>query len=240
MTEYALYLESGPRRKTTMVHVLDLLGCIAQGPTTEEALEATPEAIRAYLRFLRQRGEQVDPEAPFTTSVAEHVMEGPWLGYGNPAPGFSPDFRPLTAEEQDIYVRRLEWIWDRILTLVEALPPDRLAAEPEGKGRSIYAILSHVASSQKEYARSALGKIEGLSEALKVVEEGPEGAVPALERFQKITAARLEALTGEERALSIERGQTVWTARRALRRMLEHGWEHLREISARLENQPGS
>ena len=49
--EYALYLESGPRRRKTMVHVLELLGCIAQGPTTEKALAATPEAIRAYLRF---------------------------------------------------------------------------------------------------------------------------------------------------------------------------------------------
>jgi len=51
MTEYALYLESGPRRRTTMVHVLDRLGCIAQEPTTEEALQAAPEAIRAYLRL---------------------------------------------------------------------------------------------------------------------------------------------------------------------------------------------
>jgi hypothetical protein len=27
----------------------------------------------------------------------------------------------------------------------------------------------------------------------------------------------------------------TWTAHRALRRMLEHGWEHLQEISHRLE-----
>ena len=46
MTEYALYLESGPKHKKTMVHVLGLLGCIAQGPTTEAALEAAPQAIR--------------------------------------------------------------------------------------------------------------------------------------------------------------------------------------------------
>jgi len=48
MTEYALYLESGPRQRKTMVHVLDLLGCIAPGPTTADALAVTPDAIRAF------------------------------------------------------------------------------------------------------------------------------------------------------------------------------------------------
>ena len=97
--EYLLYLESGPKRRKTMVHVLDLLGCIANGPTTEEALEATPEAIRAYLRFLRRHGEAVDPEAAFDTKVAEHITEGEWLGNGSPSVLFGPDLRPVSKAE---------------------------------------------------------------------------------------------------------------------------------------------
>ncbi|MDO8690990.1 MAG: hypothetical protein Q7R39_13430 [Dehalococcoidia bacterium] len=100
---YDLYVESGPRRRKTMVHVLDLLGCIAQGPTTAEALEAAPEAIRLYLRFLLAHGEAVDPEGVFTTTVAAHVMEGSWIGNGDPVPGFGPDFRPLTAPDLSVY-----------------------------------------------------------------------------------------------------------------------------------------
>ena len=46
MITYDIYLESGPRHKTTMVHVLGLLGCIATGRTTGQALTATPDAIR--------------------------------------------------------------------------------------------------------------------------------------------------------------------------------------------------
>ena len=53
MQTYRLYLESGPKKKKTMVHVLELLGCIAKGPITDEALSSTPGAIRAYLRFLK-------------------------------------------------------------------------------------------------------------------------------------------------------------------------------------------
>lgn len=41
MTTYDLYPESAPGRRKTMVHVLALLGCVAVGPTSEEALAAT-------------------------------------------------------------------------------------------------------------------------------------------------------------------------------------------------------
>ena len=88
MIEYSLYIESGPRRQKTMVHVLDLLGCTVHGPTTEEALAATPDAIRAYLRFLRRHFDGVNPEGRFSTMTVAHVTEGVALGNGDPAPGF--------------------------------------------------------------------------------------------------------------------------------------------------------
>lgn len=59
MTVYGLYAESGPRHKKTMVHVLDLLGCVVRGATTEDALAAAPEAIRDYLAFLRRHKSAV-------------------------------------------------------------------------------------------------------------------------------------------------------------------------------------
>jgi hypothetical protein len=59
MQMYKLYLESGPKKKQTMVHVLEVLGCIAKGLTSGEDLDRTPEAIRAYLRFLKRHVETV-------------------------------------------------------------------------------------------------------------------------------------------------------------------------------------
>jgi hypothetical protein len=35
---YALYAESGPQRKKTLVHVLDLLGCVVQADTTDDRI----------------------------------------------------------------------------------------------------------------------------------------------------------------------------------------------------------
>jgi len=231
-------LESGPRRRKTMVHVQKLLGCIAQGPTTEAALESTPEAIRAYLHFLRRHGEAVELEDPFTTVVIVHIMEGVWLGNGDPTPGFGPDFQPLAAEDLSIYLRRMAWMRADLLQSIRDVPPERLAAEPEGKGRSILHILEHVAESECVYLRYLVGRVDGLSEALRAVQVGSEALPAALARLWQISTARLEAMTESERGQLVSHGQVTWTARRALRRMLEHDWEHLLELSRRLGGTP--
>lgn len=234
MTSYALYLESGPRRRKTMVHVLDLLGCIARGPTTEAALEATPEGIRTYLRFLQRHGAAVEPQAPFTTVVAEHVTQGAWLGNGDPTPGFGPDFQPLASEDLELYLQRLAWLHVDLLDLTRDLPEEQLLAEPEGRGRSLYHILEHLAESHGVYLRYLVSQVEGLSGALRAVRQGSPDLPAALTQLWHLSSARLAALTEEERRQRVPHGQVTWTARRALRRMLEHEWEHLLEISERL------
>src|SRR5437879_11842383 len=99
MASYGLYLESGPMRRKTMVHVLDLLGCIANGPTTDEALAATPEAIRAYMRFLRRQGERVEERGAIETHVVEHLTAGRLLGNGSPDIVLGPGLGPLTPAD---------------------------------------------------------------------------------------------------------------------------------------------
>src|SRR5687768_16467560 len=109
MPRYKLYAESGPKHRKTQVHVLELLGCTVNGETTEAALDAAPDAIRTYLHYLKQHGEDVDPVEPFSTEVAENVTTGIWLGNGDPYPGFAPDFEPLSKADLETYVQRLDW-----------------------------------------------------------------------------------------------------------------------------------
>ncbi len=234
MTEYALYLESGPRRRKTMVHVLDLLGCIAQGPTTEAALEATPDAIRAYLHFLRRHGEAVKPASHFTTAIAAHVTQGVWLGYGDPTPGFAPDFESLNANDLEVYLRRLSWLRGDLLKLIRDVPRQQMLAEPKSGGRSIYHIVEHVAGSECVYLRYLVGKVDGLSDAMRTAKTSPDHLPIALSRLWQISKSRLEILTAAERKQWVKHGQVTWTARRAVRRSLEHDWEHLQELTDRL------
>ncbi len=234
MKKYALYVESGPRQRKTMVHVLDLLGCIAQGATTAEAIQATPEAIRAFALFLRQHGDSLKLADTMTTVIAEHVMEGSWIGNGDPTSGFTPDFQPLSAKDLRIYLERLTWMRADLLELIGNVPRKQLLAEPKTAGRSIFGIIEHAAEAQGVYLRYLVGKVDGLADALKAVHASPETLPPALTRVWQISNSRLAKLTEVERTRSVPHGQVTWTARRALRRMLEHEWEHMLEIAARL------
>lgn len=81
--------------------------------------------------------------------------------------------------------------------------------------------------------QSPLSKPEGLSAALRLVEEGPD-IFAALTGLWQIAMTRLRAITNQERTQMVKHGEKTWTARRALRRMLEHNWEHLLEVSRRL------
>lgn len=235
MNEYALYLESGPRQRKTMVHVLDLLGCIVRGPTTAEALDVTPAGIQRYLRFLKRHGENVDPEVAITTAVAEHVMEGPWLGNGNPTGGFGPDFQPLGVHELDIYLQRMVWMLEDLIAFLRDIPLEDQLAERESAGRSISRIIEHIAESQYAYLRAILGKQDQLPAVLRGLREDPGSWNEALKKLWEMMRVRLEAMTEGERTGTVQRGQVTWTARRALRRILEHPWEHLMEILERID-----
>jgi predicted RNase H-like HicB family nuclease/uncharacterized damage-inducible protein DinB len=233
MTEYALYLESGPQHRKTMVHVPSLLGCIANGPTTEAAFEATPDAIRAYLRFLRRAGEDVTAEEAFTTRVAEHVTEGVWLGNGSPYVTFAPDLEPVTEAELATFIARLLRLREEIAAWAETRDDAALDAKVEGSSRSSRAILLHVLGPTAAYLSPVLGTISGVSALQTAAERGQVPIADALRQATAKVVERLQRTTPEERSEVVQRPKEIRTLRKALRRMLEHDWEHLAELSRR-------
>ena len=233
MTEYRLYLESGPRRKKTMVHVLDLLGCIANGPSTEVALERTPAAIQRYLAFLKRHGDPKNPEKEFTTVIAEHIMEGVWLGNGDPSIVFEPDLEALAADEMERLIGRLEWMRLDLNVLVGDMSEVDLNRKP-AKGRAIGAILEHILESEYSYMY-AFGRPDGLP-ALSSIVKKREGTL--LEWMAHVRSGEIEvlrSLTPEQRSEPFIHWKYTRTAKKVMRRMLEHQWEHLVEIEDRLD-----
>jgi uncharacterized damage-inducible protein DinB/predicted RNase H-like HicB family nuclease len=232
MTLYALYLESGPQHRKTMVHALDLLGCVAVGPTTQEALAATPDAIRAFRRFLRRHGEPVDMEALIETQVVEHVTEGDWLGNGSPYLIFGPDLEPIGEEEMERLLRRFEWMREELAAWAAAQSDAQLDAPFEG-GRTARGILLHVLGATGAYLSAALGGAPGFSRMHTAAERGELSLDEALRRTAQMAVERARAATPEERAAVRQLPKGPRTLRKALRRMLEHDWEHLAELSRR-------
>ncbi|HEX5368691.1 MAG TPA: type II toxin-antitoxin system HicB family antitoxin [Dehalococcoidia bacterium] len=233
MTEYALYLESGPKRRKTMVHVPELLGCVATGPTTDETLAATPDAIRAYLRFLQRHGEPLDSEASFTTRIAEHVTKGDWLGNGSPYLVFATDLEPIEQPELETHLRRFDAIREALAAWAEAQGDAQLEATPDVKGRTARAILLHVLGATGAYVAAAVGNTSGFSRIHTLAERGEMALPEALRRTGSMVKQRFLETTPEERSAVIEKSTTIRTLRKALRRTLEHDWEHLVELARR-------
>ena len=231
MTPFALYLESSRRQLKTMVHVPHLLGCTAQGPSVEAALFQIPTAIRRYLQFLRRHGEPVRPKANFSTRLVEHViLGGRFAGSGSPAVVFTFDRPRLTAKEVEFYVRRLQWQRDDLVALVESLTPRQITAKPRAKGRSIEEIVEHILEAEAFYQRSALGKRENPAPR----RTRASSLVERLRRARQDTMERIQSLTAVERSQSVAYRGLTWTPRKMLRRILEHEWEHLVKLPARV------
>ncbi len=232
-TTYALYVESGPKRRKTMVHVPQLLGCIAQGATTDEAIEATPEAIRTFLQFLRRAGEDVDPDGAFAVEVAEHVTEGDWLGNGSPYLIFGPDLEPVTEAQLDLYLRRFAALRAALAEWATSQTDAQLDAAPAPKGRTARAILLHVMTTPGAYLSAPLGGVKGFSRLGTAAERGEISLADGLMQVHDLAERYLRETTPEQRRAVIERPKDVRTLRKAIRRMLEHDWEHLVELSQR-------
>jgi predicted RNase H-like HicB family nuclease len=231
MTTYGLYLESGPKKRKTMVHVVDLLGCVAVGPTTEEALANTPPAIRAFRSFLARHGEPIDPAAPFETRVVEHVTEGEWLGNGSPYFTLDRDLEPLGNEEVERLISRVEWLGEELATWAASQTDEHLDAPPPHGSRTARTILLHVIGAQGPALSAALAGAPGFGRIHGAAERGELGLAEALLRSAELVRARIETTTPDERNVVRELTSRTYTLRKALRRTLEHAWEHLAELS---------
>jgi predicted RNase H-like HicB family nuclease/uncharacterized damage-inducible protein DinB len=226
---YALYLESGPQHKKTLAHVLELLGCVLQADTTDEAVAAAPDAIRAYRRFLERHGEKLGEGTEIATRIAEHNTDGLFSGQAI----WPPDLKPLAPADLTRYLRWLDWSRADLLGLVKGMNEERLRAKP-AKGRSLRDILLHVLGADKSYVYALVGPLKTMGDPTNAAERGDLDLRVALAEARAAATLRLKKLTPVERRNVRRSGQSTYSAYRVIRRMLEHEWEHRREIAERL------
>ena len=232
MANYQLFLESGPKRRRTMVHVPELLGCVANGPTTEAALDATPEAIRAYRRFLVRSGEPDANDDAVDLRVAEHVTGGQMLGDGSPYIIFGCDLVPVTNDDIALADRRLSRLLAELATWAGGQSDGALDASPVA-GRTAREILLHVIGAQGPALSIALGSAPGFGAIQGAAKRGERPLPVALSETAELASRVLHATTGEQRAHRREMSSGSYTLRKSIRRSLEHAWEHLAELSRR-------
>jgi predicted RNase H-like HicB family nuclease/uncharacterized damage-inducible protein DinB len=229
---FDIYLESGPQHKRTWVYVPGLAGTVAFGLTSEQAIENTRDAIRGRIALLRRHGDDPPDPEPIELNVAQHIIERAMLGFGQQT--FPTDREPLTADEAARELRWAEWSREELVAAARA-QKIALTAPPPAGGRTAAAILSHVAGAEWSYVSANLGTLPGASAAIAAIEQAGDQPWSALAAERETIMARLRSMTPEELARVVEReGRPPRSARRMMRRFLEHEWEHVLELRARL------
>jgi predicted RNase H-like HicB family nuclease len=227
---YEIYLESGPQHRRTWASVPSLPGCTWIGPTSEAAIEAAPVAIGARLDFLRRHGETVEP-APIEVFVVDHVIERKVLGFGQQS--FPSDREPLSPDELASHLRWAAWSREEFVAALRAQTMP-LADKPES-GRSAGAIVLHVAEAEWAYVASMFPGVPGRGAAIAALERAGDDPWDALTAERAPLVERLAAMTPDEMSRVMEKdGRPRWSARRVFRRLLEHEWEHVQELRARV------
>lgn len=235
MTDYALYVESGPKHRKTMVHVLALLGCVQTGPTTEEAVAATPDAIRDFRRLLQTLGEPVDLREDVETHVALHVTEGyGWLGNGDPHIAWEGELGPTSSEELETWVSRFTGMRHRLADWSAGLDLAALGLTGDERSRRANgAILQHILAPTGSYLSAVLGPCPGYNRLATRAERGELHISEALHESAELLAAHILAATPEQREVVVHREQDDRTLRKQMRHVLEHEWEHYAELARR-------
>jgi uncharacterized damage-inducible protein DinB/predicted RNase H-like HicB family nuclease len=217
-----------------MAHVPSLPGCYVRAQTREEALAGLPAAVQAYYAWLRRYGEPVPAEdAEVELEVAgEATGTGPF-DPGDAAALFPPDREPVSPEEMEHHFRLMAHSRADLLALVADLQDEILDWQPGPMPVSIRRVLRHVGNAEQWYV-SRLVPPETLPAEWKGVGEMPILVFlemerrTAIERLRKLTPADRTEVRYPERWT--RHPDEAWTARKALRRFLEHEREHTGQI----------
>jgi predicted RNase H-like HicB family nuclease/uncharacterized damage-inducible protein DinB len=229
MVCYRVYLEIADDGRC-LAHVPALPGCIVLASTRAEALERLPEAIRDHHAWLRRHGEDAPlPDEPVTFEIAgESVGSGPF-DPGDPAALLPPDRDPLGCEEMEQLFRLMAHSRTDLLMLVEGLSDELLDWQPAPEAFTLRSLLRHIGNVEEWYV-SRLVSPETLPPEWEEDERLP--LFEFLEMERRTVVARLRQLSAEERSAVYhptswtDHPDEAWTARKALRRAVEHERQH--------------
>jgi predicted RNase H-like HicB family nuclease/uncharacterized damage-inducible protein DinB len=233
MACYLAYLETADDGRC-LAHVLDLPGCIVRAPSRREALEGLPQAIRDHYDWLRRHGEMAPRvDEPIQIEVAEERTGLGPFDPGDAAALFAPDLEPVSPDEMERFVRLMSYARADLLALVQGLSDVVLDGPWGPQGWTIRRLLRHLGNAEEWYV-SRLVPPETLPPEWDEDENMP--TFDFLEMERRTAVARLRRLTEAERGGILypsrwtKHPEEAWTARKALRRALEHERQHTAQV----------
>lgn len=233
MAHYSVYLETAEDSRC-LAHVLDLPGCIVRAPSSREALDGLPQAIRDHWHWLRRHGKTAPCAGEsIQIEVAEEITGSGPFDPGDAAALFAPDLEAVTPDEMERYFRLMDDARADLLALVEGLSGEILDWQWHDRIFTVRRLLRHLGNAEEWYV-SRLVPPETLPPEWDDDEDLP--LLEFLEMERRTAVGRLRQLTEAERSEVFhptrwtEHPEEAWTARKALRRALEHERQHTARV----------
>lgn len=204
--------------------VFDLPGCHARGGSLDEVRDILPVVIAEHLTWLMGHGVATDTSEPVAIEIVEEVVSQSEFC-------FQHDSLPLSRDQLEDGIRRCEFAREDLVRLVEPLTDPVLDWRPPASAvrideifpdvRSIREMVDHATNSAGFFVRNVLPTGEGRynwEETLEVLRGLDENARNQVHR-------RPNPRTGAE---------SEWSARKVVRRVIDHQRFHTKEVEQRL------
>jgi len=225
-------LEVGPQ--ATGAFVPDCPGCWVFGRTKERAIEKVKIAIIEWSEWLKKHEERI---SDITNKVEIEVTEMLCVDYnpteaGKPEPLFWSEVLPVQRHDIERTIQLMEYSRKDLLNLLSNISDECLDWKPPGKPRTIRNCLKHIAYVEPWY-------INRLN--IEVPEDYPGDVLELLNYTRNIVLECLENFP-ERKMRGIFQPKKdrnpvcdLWTARKVLRRLVDHEKLHTKYIEKMLK-----
>jgi predicted RNase H-like HicB family nuclease len=232
ISRISVCLEVGPQ--ATAAFTPEYPGCWVYGRNEKSALQEVRIAVTEWVDWLKSYGESV-PDIGDNTEV--EVNEMLRVDYdpsesGKPEPLFWSEVGPITKEDIDKTLRLMKYSRDDLTAAITGITEDCFDWQPPVRLRTIRNCLIHIAHAEIWY-------ITRLN--IETPEELPENLFELLDYSRGIAVKCLQDLP-ERKMKGIFQPRkyrspicNLWTARKVLRRLVDHERLHTRDIKKVLE-----
>ncbi|MEM2202219.1 MAG: type II toxin-antitoxin system HicB family antitoxin [Candidatus Bathyarchaeia archaeon] len=214
----------------TSAFVPDCPGCWVFGCSLESALSKLRTVVAEWFNWLERHGERVPAEArDFEIEVAEvlRVSYNP-VEAGKPEPLFWSEVAPITKKDIAWTLKLMEYSREDLLGLVSSLGNEVLDWLPPGKPRTIRNCLRHIAYVEPWY----ITRLD-----VELPTRYPRNVFELLSHTRKAVADYLRSMP-KDRMRGVFQPKkdkspmcNLWTARKVLRRLVDHERLHTRYIA---------
>jgi len=240
MRLFDVYLDTATAGRV-MAHLLEPPGLGVRFESREEMARRLPTEIGAHLAWLASHGESVVSEAHPAYRIVDEVPLAGNFESGDDVGIFRPDFVPVTDDEIERYLRIAGYAHEDLLALVGPLDDAALDWVRDERTRPIRKVIRHIVGAELWYMGriiddpdrvplpAVIADADRRIDATNEQVERVRIVWPAFRRWAQHLTPDLRGRVTVPTWWTHLPGER-WTARKMLRRCIEHCREHTRSI----------